>query len=127
MPRKRRLSTTSGIRYTAKVARLWSGIAPPELATTVASTQSQAWGLGYGEYYAAYNAMLRRFGGRIPRLMLGLYRSFLLKALKEAKKGTDVNTIIDAFANQGLDRGLLEEIARYFGLIETSTEASTPA
>jgi hypothetical protein len=130
MPRRRVWRGNTPARYTGKLVTILRGRLPEDYARIVAESSSTEYAKGFGVYKALYDAMVKAFGERIPKAQLGLYRSALFAMYRMAQKGYPVEMVIEKFANPsegGLDRGLLEDIARYFGLLETSAEKTAGA
>jgi len=117
-------------RYIGKLETTLKARMSEDRARSVAESSATEYSARFGVYRELYNEMVREFGERIPRGQLGLYRSALFAMYKWAKKGYPVEAVIEKFSNpreMGLDRGLLEDIARYFGLLETSAEKTAGA
>jgi len=123
--RKRRWGSTSLIRYLAKIARVFRGVVPEEYVW-VLSTQTMAeYATGYSIYHDLYERLKKAFGNRIPPAQLGLYRAALFAMYNAVQRGYPVKGVIEKFSNPktgGLDRQLLEEIARYFGLLREAPQ-----
>jgi len=125
MPRRRVWRGNTPARYTGKLITILRGRLPEDYAKVIAESSSIEYAKGFGTYKALYDVMVKAFGERIPRGQLGLYRSALFAMYRAAQKGYPVEMVIEKFANpreMGLDRSLLEDIARYFGLLESSAE-----
>ncbi|MEM2370722.1 MAG: hypothetical protein QXH51_07450 [Candidatus Bathyarchaeia archaeon] len=126
MARKKKIKPTTEPRYRYKMARQFSimGFSPEsELVKSVASASTNEWSRRFGVYEEMYEKLKEKFGDRIPRAQLGIYRSGLFKIKKAAETGEDVDAVIESYARKsGIDAGLLREIAAFFGLIETASE-----
>ena len=117
-------------RYSGKLETTLRARMPEDRARAVAESSASEYSARYGVYRELYEDLVKAFGERIPRTLLGAYRSALFAMFKWAKRGYPVESVIEKFSNPrtgGLDRDLLEEIARYFGLIEASTEKTAGA
>jgi len=126
MARKKIIKATTLDRYEYKMVRQFSvmGFSPEnELVKKVGSRAVNEWNNKFGVYQHLYEKMKEKFGDRIPRGQLGLYRSGLFKVKKSAEAGEDVEAVIESYARKtGLDAGLLREMAVYFGFLELSAE-----
>ena len=126
MARKKVTKATTEPRYRYKIVRQFSvmGFSPDsDLVRSVASSSTSEWSKRFGVYEELYAKMKEKFGDRIPRTQLGIYRSGLFKAKKAAEAGDDVEAVISSYARKsGIDEALLREIAAYFGLIQVSEE-----
>ena len=131
MARKKVIKATTLDRYEYKMVRQFSvmGFSPEnELVKKVAGRSVNEWNNRFGVYQHLYERMKEKFGDRIPRGQLGLYRSGLFKIKKAAEAGEDVEAVIDSYARKaGLDAGLLREMAVYFGFLELSAERQMTA
>jgi len=128
MARKRVWRGNTPVRYTGKLLRTLKGSLPEGYAEQAAIAGSAEYSGGFGVYRELYRKLLEAFGERIPKAQLGLYRSALFAMYKMVAKGYPVDSVIEKFADPkqgGLDRGLLEDIARYFGLMESSAEKAS--
>jgi hypothetical protein len=125
---RRRWRGSSALRYMGKLEATLRSRMPEDRARTVAVIGTAEYCASYGAYKELYERMVEAFGSRIPRGQLGLYRSALFAMFNFARRGYPVEAVIEKFSNPkegGLDRRLLEEIARYFGLLRSSTGGST--
>ncbi len=123
--RKRRWSSTSSIRYQAKIARVFKGTVPEEYVWVLSAQATAEQAAGYSVYHNLYERLKKAFGKRIPPAQLGLYRAALFAMYNAVQSGYPVEGVIEKFSNPktgGLDRQLLEEIARYFGLLRRATQ-----
>jgi len=127
MGRKRRWRGSSALRYMGKLEATLRSRMPEDHARAAALTSMAEYCASYGVYRELYERMVKAFGSRIPRALLGLYKSALFAMFSFARNGYPVEAVIEKFSNPkegGLDRKLLEEIARYFGLLRSSTGGS---
>jgi hypothetical protein len=125
---RRRWRGSSALRYMGKLEATLRSRMPEDRARDAALTSTAEYCARYGVYKELYEMMVKAFGSRIPRGQLGLYRSALFAMYRWARKGYPVEAVIEKFSNPkegGLDRRLLEEIARYFGLLRSSTGGSS--
>jgi len=125
MARKRVWRGNTPTRYQAKLARTLKGVVPEDFVVPLSSESLSEYSSGFGVYRKIYADLLKYFGERIPKMMRGLYRSALFAMVKAYDRGYPVEAVIEKFANPregGLDRALLEDIARHFGLLEASEE-----
>jgi hypothetical protein len=125
---RRRWRGSSALRYMGKLEVTLRSRMPEDRARAAALTSTVEYCARYGVYKELYERMVEAFGSRIPRGQLGLYRSALFAMFNFARRGYPVEAVIEKFSNPkegGLDRRLLEEMARYFGLLRSSTGGST--
>lgn len=125
MARKRVWRGNTPTRYQGKLARMLKGVVPDEFVIPLSSQSLAEYSKGFGAYSRLYDELKKYFADRIPKAMLGLYRSALFAMVKAYERGYPVEMVIEKFADPrtgGLDRGLLEDIARHFGLLEASAE-----
>jgi hypothetical protein len=130
MARRRVWRGNTPARYAGKLETTLRARMPEDRARSVAESSASEYSARFGVYKELYEELVRAFGERIPRTLLGAYRSALYVMYKWSRKGYPVEAVIEKFSNSrtgGLDRDLLEEIARYFGLIEASAEKTAGA
>jgi hypothetical protein len=130
MARRRVWRANTTARYLGKLRKSLEARLPEDQAKAVAESSSNEYSARFGVYRDLYAELIKEFGDRIPRTLLGAYRSALFAMYKFARKGYPVEMVIEKFANPregGLDRALLEDIARYFGLLEASAEKTAGA
>jgi hypothetical protein len=130
MARRRVWRANTTARYLGKLRKSLEARLPEDQAKYVAESSSNEYSARFGVYRDLYSELIKEFGDRIPRTLLGAYRSALYVMYKFARKGYPVEAAIEKFSNPregGLDRALLEDIARYFGLLESSAEKTAGA
>jgi len=113
MPRRRVYSPTTEIRYEGKLQEVFEArLGSPELARQAAALARGYWARRFGLYKETADAVLEKYAHRIPRPLRGLYRAAVFRMVKARLKGEPVDLIVEYFARNGLDRALLEELAR---------------
>jgi len=114
MAKNRQLGYTSSPRYRLKMYRLFAGQVEPQLALEVSDMALAKWNEEYGRFHNAYKQMkdyILRNHPNVPVALLGLYRSFLFKAMKEIPNGADPEELINEFQKKaGLDPVIMREI-----------------
>ena len=114
MAKNRHLSYTSTPRYRLKMYRLFGGQEYSQLALEVSDMAQAKWNEEYGRFHNAYLRMkdyILRNHPNVPVAQLGLYRSFLFKAMKEIPNGADPEDLINEFQKKaGLDTTIMREI-----------------
>ncbi|MCC6015291.1 MAG: hypothetical protein LM564_06270 [Desulfurococcaceae archaeon] len=124
---RRSRRNTMAPRYIGKMITHLRSRMPEDYARAVAVTSLAEYSVSSSIYEHLYEEMVKVFGKQIPRAQLGLYRAALFAMYRMVKAGYPVGAVIEKFSNPkegGLDRRLLEEIARHFGLLRSSTGGS---
>jgi len=115
MARKRRFGPTSIDRYQLKAYRVhyMPGV-PEDLVRTVAMNQTASFTSGFGMYTTVWRErvvpILEKHN--VPKMDYAKYRAFMNEFLsKVATKGTaSPEELVEKWAGQGCDRGILAEI-----------------
>lgn len=130
MTRSKEYRQTTSVRYRIKSYRLFVGFSNPEMAKEVSDLVTDQWNAKFGQYRDAYLRMkiwvLARYPD-LPKGQLGLYRSFLFKAMKAVPTGANPDDIIKEFEKKlGLKREVMEYILTMPGLnFSRDTEETT--
>jgi len=132
MARKRKYTASSSARHKLKMERIFSAGVSPETAREVASAVNSEWANAFGTIREAYRKMKEYLGKAHPEVpigLYGLYRSFVLKAMKHIPTGASPDSLIDEFVKKcGLDAGVMSDLLQYFGLaIEKAQEETVTA
>jgi len=126
MPKRRDYRPSSPWRHQAKMERLILGKVTEETGIAMARSITTEWTRRYGDFNEAYRKMRQFLLSKhpdFPKGQLGLYRSFLFKALKEIPAGADPEALVDEFKVKcGLDPSIMYEILEYFGLYKREAE-----
>ncbi len=131
MGRKKQEGVTTYPRFRMKAYSVGMGISHgnTELAMDYANAITQARASGYGIYknaYAEIKPVLMR--NEVSSALWGLYKAFVNEIISKVqrRKIATIDEIVDKWAKQGLDSGILRECAE--AVVEITAEAPpTPA
>jgi len=127
MARQRKWKASTPVRFQGKMATLLAhrlGDTAPVVAS-LATSEYVGRIANYRQAYETAKLVLQENG--VPKGLWGLYRSFVMKAVKEGSKGYPLDGIVEYFERQvGLDRGVMNEILDRLGLT-TPPEATAPS
>lgn len=126
MARKRREGLTTPYRYKAKMYRVFGKEPPQTLIDGLVDAMLTSRNLGYGAYRTARDEAKHKLDElNVPSTMHGLYLAFVneLVSKVQQKKTASADEIIDKWAKNGLDAGVLTDLAdTVLGLIPTTTQ-----
>jgi len=134
MPRKKRISPTSGHRYRVKAMRVHGfGMPPRVIETTIHELALLQEGQRQEKYAPYHDAWLKAREKlqelHVPSGQWGLYRSFVMELInKVSKRGLlTVEQLIEMTVKKsGLDPAIMRELADHLGF-EVEKETTSPA